>query len=135
MQLSPFFPLSFSFPILALSINKPDVRYVIHYTIPSSIESYGQESGRAGRDGKPAHSIIFYTYADKRAIEYNINRPDDDGMQKSPEVIKAKKKKLYEMVSNKFSTSTESRCPLLSPVCSHASFASVVFCCAFLDRR
>jgi ATP-dependent DNA helicase RecQ len=62
-----------------MGIDKSNVRFVVHADLPRHIEGYYQETGRAGRDGEPAHCLLFFSRGDIPKIRYFIDRMEDEG--------------------------------------------------------
>lgn len=65
-----------------MGIDKPNVRFVVHFELPKTIESYYQETGRAGRDGLPAQALLLYDPADSARLRAWINDINDDEKQR-----------------------------------------------------
>ena len=82
-----------------MGIDKPNIRYVIHYSMPKNIEAYYQEIGRAGRDGEQSKALLFYSWGDFLNLQKFIDESPSDPIFK--EVQKAKLDRMWAYANSK----------------------------------
>src|SRR5437016_3968302 len=92
-----------------MGINKPDIRFVIHYNLPGTLEQYYQEAGRAGRDGQLARCAILFNYQDRIIQDFFISKIDEDG-RLDPKVSAQLKQRAQEKLELALKYATTHRC-------------------------
>ncbi len=93
-----------------MGINKPDIRFVVHFNIPGRLEAYYQEAGRAGRDGLPARCQLLFTYQDRFTQEFFIERIGKDAPPAEQPHIDTLQRHAYEKLEIMIRYAKSHRC-------------------------
>ena len=93
-----------------MGINKPDIRFVVHYNMPGTLEAYYQEAGRAGRDGLPSRCTMLFSYQDRYTHEFFIEKIGEENPEANPDRIKALKARALDKLEMIISYARTHRC-------------------------
>jgi ATP-dependent DNA helicase RecQ len=79
-----------------MGINKPDIRLVVHYNVPGTLENYYQEAGRAGRDGLPAKCVLLFSFQDRMIQEFFIEKIGEERQGQDPQLVESLKQRAQD---------------------------------------